>query len=419
MRFPTSVEGGTSSMLNASVFDGHGGNGRVSKLLSEGLHTALTTELPTKLQFFDILKAYKYLISGPYWNWLYDNRYTFYDRYISRCYTKDENVLFTETNKVSTTILDKYGNIIDKTNLMTEEERLLFVYSFLKYDLEKCCGFDLLSQNNIDLKEQCDLYPGGSTATSIYLSPYNIQNHTTTIGSNNVGNDDNDDSYLLRPPGLLRLIVSQVGDSRVIICDSQGIAHSLSKPHNTSSEREVLRLINMTKSSASFNDTKTFPLNKDSFGEIRFLNNFTNTRSFGDLIAKKMGLSSEPDIYSYLIGSTTDLPHSEIPKLQFGGDECFLVLVTDGIYDLITDQELVDLITNTVNNHGLKKASPQHIAEEVINYISAISTRYSDNATCVILRLANWGNWPVIDRTGKKREEMLLGFLTAEKKESL
>lgn len=146
----------------------------------------------------------------------------------------------------------------------------------------------------------------------------------------------------------------------------------------------------------------------DSFGDTRFLDNFANTRSFGDRVGKQEGLSCEPDIYSYLIGSTRLLPHSEMSKLQFGGDECFVCLITDGVSDLMSDQELVDLITSTVNMRGLKNATPQFVSDEVIKFIAAIGGRHADNATCLVLRLPNWGNWPVMDRTGAIREEKLM-----------
>ncbi|CCH62905.1 hypothetical protein TBLA_0I02470 [Henningerozyma blattae CBS 6284] len=416
-------------ILNLSVFDGHGGEGRVSKLLAEKLHLRLSTELPTKKKFFDLLKEYKDIVGGEYWEVLYKNRFKFYDKYIKHCNTKIDLVLFADKGKEknsnstwaespigSRMIFDKYGNIIDKTSLLTEYQRLRFYYTYLKFDLEECCGHKRhgsVTNINQNIYDQFEQFPGGSTATSIFLTPFDIQSNRSVI---------HDDSFIVRPTSLLKLVVTQIGDSKAIICDSNGIAHSLSKPHNASSEREIKRLYKQPekRKNLSIAKMKTAPIiepevETDSFGDKRFLDTFANTRSFGDIIAKNKGLSAEPELYSYLIGPTIDLPHSEKSKLQFGGDECFIILISDGVYNVIPDQELVDLITSTVNNRGLKTATPQYITDEIIKYVYAIGGRDADNATCVLLRLPNWGNWPSIDRTGKIREEKLMHTFSGDR----
>lgn len=368
------------SVLNISIFDGHGGGGRVSRLLAERLHQAIVEAAPSQERLFELLRQYRDLIGGEYWEKLYEERQAFYERFIKNCNTKLEQVLYKTENSGPRMIFDKWGNIIDKRSLLHEHERLRLYYSYLKFDLECCCGY---SERDLSLETRLKKFPGGSTASSIFISPY--EEHLSF-----------DESFFVAPSGLLKLVVTQVGDTKIILCDQNGIAHSLTKVHHASSSRESERI----KSNSSFQ--------RDSFGDTRFLNSFANTRSFGDLVGKAEGLTSEPDIYSYLIGSTLDLPHSERSKLQFGGDECFVCLITDGVSDVMSDQELADLITSTVNLRGLKVASPQFVADEVIKYIMAVGGRHADNATCVILRLPNWGNWPNLDRTGAAREAKLL-----------
>lgn len=377
---PEQENNSKKSVLNLSIFDGHGGKGRVSKLLAEYLHNAIVDSFPTQAQFYDLLLQYKNLIGGRYWERMFQNRDSFYDRFIRHCNTKQEQVLYGLDKSGSRMIFDKWGNIIDKTSLLNENERLRLYYAFLKFDLDYCCGFN---DKEISPEQRLEKFPGGSTASSIFISSYD---ETLSF----------DESFFVEPNGLLKLVVTQVGDTKIILCDQNGIAHSLTKMHHANSSRETKRL----KASSGFQT--------DSFGDTRFLNNFTNTRSFGDLTGKREGLSCEPDIYSYLIGDTMELPHSERSKLQFGGEECFICLITDGISDLASDQELTDLITSTVNMRGLKTASPQFVADEVIKYIMALGGKHADNATCLILRLSNWGNWPNIDRTGAIREEKLL-----------
>lgn len=372
------------SVLNLSVFDGHGSN-RVSKLLADRLHDEVAKGFASLEDFEGLLKDYTRMIGGKYWEKLYENRSTFYERFIKNCNTKKEHVLYGSNPSGSRMIFDKYGNIIDKTSLLSEHERLRIYYSFLKFDLLTCCGFE--DSPKMSFPERIESYTGGSTASSIFISSYTQED--------NIFNE----SFFVDPNGLLKLVVTQVGDCKIILCDSNGIAHSITKIHSASSTRESKRLTDSEDIS---------PIETDSFGDVRFLNNFANTRSFGDLTGKPDGLSSEPDIYSYLIGSTKTLPHSEKSKLQFGGDECCIVMVTDGVANLMADQEIVDLITSTVNLRGLKKSTPQFCAEEVIQYISAVAGKRADNATCLVLRLPNWGNWPDIDRSGAIREQKLM-----------
>ncbi|KAL3231602.1 [Pyruvate dehydrogenase [acetyl-transferring]]-phosphatase 2, mitochondrial [Nakaseomyces bracarensis] len=380
------VTGNSRNVLNLSIYDGHGGEGRVSKLLASEFHKMFVDKYPTQDDLFDLLDRYRRVIGGQYWNEMYKNRESFYDRYIRNCNTKQEQVLFGSDNKGSRMIFDKWGNIIDKTSLLTEFERLRLYYSYLKFDLENCCGLNNSPSEDIDIDAQAKKFPGGSTASSIYLSSHNEQS-------------TNDDSFFIHPTGLFKLVVTQVGDTRIILCDKNGVAHPLTKLHHPSSSRETKRL-NIDEEDEE----------ADSFGEKRFLNNFANTRAFGDLIGKKEGLSAEPDIYSYLVGDTRQIPHSEKSKLQFGGDECFVCMVTDGVSDVLSDQEVIDLITSTVNMRGLRTASPQYLADEVVKFVQEVGDRHADNATCVLLRLPNWGNWPSIDRTGAQREEKLMGW---------
>lgn len=361
----------TEPVLNLSLFDGHGFDGKAcSNLLASKLHLQLVEDInPTKESFFQLLQRYATEVGGAYWNKLYENRDQFYTKFIKNCNTKQEQVLFDSEQHGSRMLFDKFGNLIDKNSLLNEYTRLKIFETFLQFDLDRCCNLQ-----------------GGSTASSIYISPLNPQSK-----------DENDESFIVDPPGLLKLVVTQVGDSRIIICDSQGQAHNLSQPHHPSNKRESQRLGHIMD-----------PPDLDAFGQSRFLNNYANTRSFGDIAAKRHGLSAEPDIYSYLVGNTKHLPYSEVSKLQFGGNECFIMMVTDGVTDLLSDQECVDLVTTTVNLSGMKIATPQYAANEVIEFITTIATRDADNATCLLLRLPNWGNWPALDRTGAAREAKLL-----------
>ncbi|CAI4056818.1 hypothetical protein SKDZ_03G1390 [Saccharomyces kudriavzevii ZP591] len=381
------------SALNCSVFDGHGKKGaQLSQLLADKLCDSLDHREPCwgKQDLKRLVQEYaRRFPEGSYWKHKLATFEKFYEKFIRNCNSKQELLLMEEGDNAvlvqngGRMIFDKMGNIIDKIALLTELDRLRLFYGFAKFDLDQCCDLGTAA---------------GSTASSIFLYPYD--NPNTPV---NGGKDD--DSWIISHSGLLKLIVTQVGDSKIILCDQDGIAHSLTTTHHTNSSRERRRL-----------SLDPSGLNPDAFGETRFLNNFANTRSFGDVAGKPYGISSEPDIFSFLIGNTLHLPRPERSKLPFNGDECFLALVTDGISNKLVDQEVVDLITSTVNSWGLKKATPQFVAEETIKFIQAIASKHSDNATCLVVRLSNWGNWPNVDRTGLQRETKLINAQSSETK---
>lgn len=382
-------------ILNVNIFDGHGGD-YVVKELENKLSVEFSKCKPSKERFFDILKDYKELFKEDYWSSLYKNREKYFDKYIMNCSSKKENLLYNGSRM----IFDKRGNLIDKTALLTDIDRLRIYQTFLNLDL------DIYKQAEQEIRS-------GSTASSIFLAPLN---------EDNLDEIENKDIFWINNNKLMKLYIAQLGDCKVLICDKEGIAHNLTLPHHPNSNKFENKRLSKKDDNEKTDKPKTTEqeidenfqdaiddelISKDSFGEERFLNSFANTRSFGDYSGKPFGLTSEPDIYSYLIGSTKEIPYSETSKLQFGGDECFIVMITDGVSNLMTDQEIVDFVTSTVTLRGNKRATPQFVCDEMIKYIMAIGGKQADNATCIVLRLSNWGNWPLIDRTGKSREEKL------------
>jgi protein phosphatase PTC6 len=235
------------------------------------------------------------------------------------------------------------------------------------------------------------LIRSGSTCTSAFVYPLKWKN-----------NDNN--HYFYMDDVVSRLLIAHVGDTRAIICDKNGLAHSLTKDHHPSNPIEASRL---RKLSAGLIMT-------DSFGEERFLN-FANTRSFGDVIAKNVGISAEPEFSDFIIGNRSmieeykrenaeELKYNDVKELQ--GDECFIVIVSDGVTNYLSDQEMVDLVMNNFNNRGSNKGNPNNGAAEVVQFVEMVNG--DDNATCLVVRLAGWGKWPIQDRTGKLREERMM-----------
>lgn len=222
----------------------------------------------------------------------------------------------------------------------------------------------------------------GSTCTSIYLYTEDPEHAFWEEGQTS------------------HLIVAHVGDTRCIIVDRFGEAHPLTSNHHPSSPVEANRLRRYTTSFIT-----------DSFGEERF-GSYANTRAFGDLRAKSLGVTAEPDIIERQIG----VPHVPQEKTvgALGGDECFFVLVSDGVTGLVSDQEMADIVIATANMRGSGRGTPQQAAEEIVKYAETLGG--DDNATCLVVRLAGWGKWPDgMDRTAGLREERLKDSLDSRR----
>ncbi|KAK9463550.1 phosphatase 2C-like domain-containing protein [Lipomyces oligophaga] len=197
--------------------------------------------------------------------------------------------------------------------------------------------------------------------------------------------------------GQARLTIAHVGDTRCILCDANGLAHPLTSAHHLSSTIESDRL---RRYASSFF--------VDSFGEERF-GNVENTRAFGDISMKRLGVSAEPDITEYILGGKANpaIDPDAGRSPTFGGNEPFLVLVTDGVSNYVSDQEVVDLVTSTGYRSGYARGTPQDAASEIVKFAEAVGG--NDNATCLVIRLSGWAKWMAkpTDRTGDLREYRL------------
>lgn len=151
------------------------------------------------------------------------------------------------------------------------------------------------------------------------------------------------------------LVVAHVGDTRILLCDTAtGLAKPCTTNHHPSSPVESTRL---RRYAATFVT--------DSFGEER-MSGLANTRAFGDMRSKRIGVSAEPEIRRI-----------ELSPAEYS----FLVLVSDGISGTLSDQEIVDVVKEA--------KTPEQGAKDVVGYATEVS-REGDNATCLVVRLGGW-----------------------------
>ncbi|PHH60858.1 hypothetical protein CDD81_1105 [Ophiocordyceps australis] len=147
-----------------------------------------------------------------------------------------------------------------------------------------------------------------------------------------------------RDPRRLRVLyTANVGDARIILCRS-GRALRLSYDHKGSDENEGKRIAN-------------------AGGLI--LNNRVNgvlavTRALGD---------------AYMKDLVTGHPYTTETVVQADLDE-FIIIACDGLWDVCTDQEAVDLVRNIADATEASKALVDH----------ALSRFSTDNLSCMIVR---------------------------------
>lgn len=157
------------------------------------------------------------------------------------------------------------------------------------------------------------------------------------------------------PAASSTLLVGHVGDTRILLCETAtGLARPLTSDHHPSAPAESHRLRRFAAS-----------LVADSFGEER-IQGLANSRAFGDMQSKRLGVSAEPEV-----------ARVELGPAQYS----FLALVSDGVSGTLGDQEIVDVV---------KEANtPEQGARDAAAYATEVSTS-GDNATCLVVRLGGW-----------------------------
>ncbi|KAI2610739.1 protein serine/threonine phosphatase 2C [Hypoxylon fragiforme] len=157
------------------------------------------------------------------------------------------------------------------------------------------------------------------------------------------------------PAASSTLLVGHVGDTRILLCETAtGLPRPLTSDHRPSAPSESHRL---RRFAASFVT--------DSFGEER-IQGLANSRAFGDMASKRLGVSAEPEI------TRTELGPAEYS---------FIALVSDGVSGTLSDQEIVDIIKEA--------KTPEQGSRDVVSYATEVS-HDGDNATCLVVRLGGW-----------------------------
>lgn len=151
-----------------------------------------------------------------------------------------------------------------------------------------------------------------------------------------------------------KLLIAHVGDSRAVLCRS-GEAVCLTGDHTPDNEQEVDRIV---ESGGWIDwDTKIIP----------YVNGLLSmTRSFGNLLLQKCGVSHKPYVFQSDLNAETDE---------------FLILCSDGITNWMTDADMVSLVSQHEN------------VQESADSLTSCAQQFgsTDDATAVVVKLAAWG----------------------------
>ena len=141
--------------------------------------------------------------------------------------------------------------------------------------------------------------------------------------------------------------VLNVGDSRIIMCNQHNKAMQLSHDHKPNTKLEKERIKNLG-------------------GEIKYdgvdwrIKGYSLSRAFGDFAATPF-ITHKPEINHY----------------TFDKKEKFIVIACDGLWDVLSNQEVVDFILMLIQNKNT-----HNIAEQVSKY--AFNKGSLDNITVIV-----------------------------------
>jgi protein phosphatase 1G len=166
-------------------------------------------------------------------------------------------------------------------------------------------------------------------------------------------------------------IVANAGDSRAVLCRA-GTAVALSEDHKPNDERESARIL---RAGGTVEESQG-----GARTHYRVNGNLNLSRAIGDLEYKKNS-SLRPD--EQIITSTPDV----VCMPRTAEDE-FIVLACDGVWDVLTNDDCVQLVRSRLAEGKTLEEVCEEIADECLSPDpKATQGLGADNITCIVVDL--------------------------------
>jgi protein phosphatase 1G len=166
-------------------------------------------------------------------------------------------------------------------------------------------------------------------------------------------------------------VVANAGDSRAVLCRG-GRAVALSEDHKPNDDREKDRIV---KAGGTIEETQG-----GARTHYRVNGNLNLSRAIGDLEYKK-NAALKPE--EQMITSTPD-----VVTMDRDPEDQFIAVCCDGVYDVMTNDDLVSFISERMSANRTLKEICEEIADECLSPDpKATQGLGADNITCMIVDL--------------------------------
>lgn len=177
------------------------------------------------------------------------------------------------------------------------------------------------------------------------------------------------------------LWTAYVGDSRCVMgCEGQSRVYFQTVDHKPSAPKERTRI------QASGGEVRRETCDDGEVIHRVYVKGgiapgLAMSRAFGDGLAQTVGVNARPDIGTHVI------PLSEMP---------FLVLASDGIWDVMDSDLVVQMVNEQLPTLGAQKTVDALVAQAKLGW-EKLGPYYMDDITAIILCLGQGGNFPGSD----------------------
>ncbi|CAD8160352.1 unnamed protein product [Paramecium pentaurelia] len=168
--------------------------------------------------------------------------------------------------------------------------------------------------------------------------------------------------------------VANVGDSRAVLCGGNNkSALPLSRDHKPCDELEKLRI---QKAGGKIYQTQQQQDDQQVFvGPLRVLpGRLSVSRTFGDIEAKLERFGGKPNVV---------VAEPELRSFKVQEDHQYIVLASDGIFDKMSSNEVVDIMTKELDSNSNIHQGCSIGVEQVLK--ESINRRTLDNITVVVV----------------------------------